>query len=272
MSNNTVVFIDSGIGGLPYFRWISTRVLNRGLVYIADNANFPYGEKTPETLINLATKLIRNLTARFNPELMVLSCNTLSVVALSSLRKRFSVPLVGVVPAVKPAAENTEKKSIGVIATGRTTRDGYLAELISHFASDCRVYPYAADELVSFIEKKILTASVREKEGACYPSVTFFREKGIDTLVLGCTHFIFLKEVFEKLLGPDVRVMDSVDGVGNQVLRLLAKDSAGNEARREKGIFYITADDPDSVYASYADHFGMRYGGALSVKEMSVPK
>ena len=265
MSKRPVLFLDSGVGGLPYYEWVMHRVYDRSLVYVADTEHFPYGDKPVETILSLAEELAVRIIESFDPALIVLSCNTLSVIALSMLRSRFPVPMVGVVPAVKPAAARSEKKRIGVIATKRTIEDVYLKQLIAEFASDCSVHPFADNGLVGFVETRILEADEEEKNNACAASVSYFKEAGIDALVLGCTHFIFLKNTFAGLLGGGVKVLDSVEGVGRQVLRLLiGDDHTGAEPGGRSAGLFVTSEAKGPFYRSLSSRFGIEYGGLLT--------
>ena len=141
-------------------------------------------------------------------------CNTISVSALASLRERFPfVPFIGTVPAIKLAASVTKNKKIGLLATNATVRDAYIRELEKGFASGCTIYSRGDAALVSFIERKFVTADEHEKIEAVMPAVGYFAEKGCDTIVLGCTHFTHLADIMQKAAGKNVSVVDSRDGV-----------------------------------------------------------
>ncbi|HUX19839.1 MAG TPA: aspartate/glutamate racemase family protein, partial [Spirochaetia bacterium] len=139
MAERPVVFYDSGIGGLPYLAWVRERRPDAHFIYVGDNEHFPYGEKTHEELRRIAVSVVGRILTRFDPQLVVVACNTASVVALAELRARYPVAFVGVVPAVKPAAERSRGRRIALLATTRTVGDAYSEKLIKEYASDCTV-------------------------------------------------------------------------------------------------------------------------------------
>ena len=139
MADDPIVFIDSGVGGLPYLEKARIYMPGENLVYVADNKNFPYGEKSAGQLKSIILMLIRKIVDKISPKLIVIACNTASVVALSLLREEFGIPFVGVVPAIKPAGEYSENGKIGLLATRKTVEDPYTDTLINEFASSCRV-------------------------------------------------------------------------------------------------------------------------------------
>ncbi len=137
MTPDPVAFLDSGVGGLPYLAHARKHLRGQRFVYVADRENFPYGEKSRPEIIEAALAVAGRLIEREHPRLVVVACNTMSVVALAELRARFHVPFVGVVPAVKPAASLSRKKRVGVLATRQTVEGDYLRNLIGQHASGC---------------------------------------------------------------------------------------------------------------------------------------
>lgn len=267
MDSRPVAFYDSGVGGLPYLSWVRERLPDERFIYVADNANFPYGEKRPHQLQEIATSVVATMISRFDPKLIVVACNTASVVALGTLRSAFSVPFVGVVPAVKPAAERSRARRIALLATTRTVGDAYSERLIQEFASDCTVVRIAGQALVAFIENEYLDAAPDQVKEAMEPAVASLGPERVDSLILGCTHFTFLDEEFKNQLGG-VEIIDSREGVGNQVFRLLdeldlkaAPRNGSSEA--PQAALYHTASD-NGRYLRYADFAGLSYGGLLA--------
>ena len=141
MTPEPVAFLDSGVGGLPYLAHARKHLHSERFVYVADRENFPYGEKSRTAIIAAALSVAGRLLEREHPRLVVVACNTMSVVALADLRARFPVPFVGVVPAVKPAASLSRRKRVGVLATRQTVEGDYLRNLIVQHASGCDVVP-----------------------------------------------------------------------------------------------------------------------------------
>lgn len=263
MSDNPIVFIDSGVGGLPYLEMAKESLPEQNFVYVADNKNFPYGEKSSRELTKIIIRLIESIVERLNPGLIVIACNTASVVALSTLRTKFGIPFVGVVPAIKPAVEYSGNGSIGLLATRKTVEDPYTDELIKNFASGCIVKKYAGIDLVEFVEKKYFSSSDKEKLQIVSEASNYFSGNNIDSLVLGCTHFVYLVEYFKEILGNSVDIIDSREGVVKQIIRLIKNDKALS-VRKNKDIFYMTGDNVEkNNYIKFAEKFDLLWGGTL---------
>ena len=222
------VFIDSGVGGIPYMTTLLQRAPEAECVYVADTANFPYGEKTHEQVVKCVTELVGKINSQFAPKVIVLACNTMSVNALDALRETFpDVKFVGTVPAIKLAASFSKKRRIGLLATKATCENPYNIELKNKFASDCTIINRPDPQLISFIEHNAFTASREECLKAVKPAVDFFRGQGCDAIILGCTHFLNFTDVFEEACQPDIKVVDSVDGVVRHSLEILDKEIEG---------------------------------------------
>lgn len=222
-----LVFMDSGIGGIPYLRWVRERRPDWQYIYVADNKYFPYGGRSTEELINRLIELTDLVIRQYSPDIIILACNTASVTALGALRAHFSIPFVGVVPAVKPAAECYGAGRIGVLATKGTVEGDYLKELICKFAPhtesvDC----IAASDLVDFVENKLITAGEEDIKQVIVPYLQEAQRREWSQMVLGCTHYIFLKPWFEKWKSPSLSIIDSTEGVGKRILSLLEKEGA----------------------------------------------
>ncbi len=262
MDNRPVGFIDSGIGGLHYLYSTKKLLPHEQMVYVADNAHFPYGNKTHDEIRRTVRATVKKLIAAENPKVIVIACNTASVVALANLREHFTVPFVGVVPAVKPAAERSKRRKIGVLATSRTVEDDYTAALIQDFASDCIVTRNHGSSLVDFVENRFLTADEEEIRKQVADAVKMFDHGGIDTLVLGCTHFTFLEPYFRELLGPEITVIDSRDGVSKRVVSILEERKMFGK-NRAGDLLYSTGPDVQEKYKMVAEKFSLSYAGVL---------
>ena len=146
------VFIDSGVGGIPYMMKLLEKKPDASCLYVADTANFPYGEKTHEEVVKCVSQLVKKIKSQFEPKVIVLACNTMSVNALEALRSEFSdVKFVGTVPAIKLAASVSKNRRIGLLATHATCENPYNIELKNKFASDCTIVNRADPQLISFI-------------------------------------------------------------------------------------------------------------------------
>jgi len=243
--------------------------------------HFPYGEKTVPEIIEYATAAVSRVIDMWHPETIVVACNTISVSALASLRERFPfVPFIGTVPAIKLAASVTKNKKIGLLATNATVCDAYIRELEKGFASGCTIYSRGDADLVSFIERKLVTADENEKMRAVMPAVDYFAEKGCDTIVLGCTHFTHLADIMQKAAGKNVSVVDSRDGVARRAIEV--HDNLINSKKESENIFTAAADFlsdvPDesffvtgvsddkakAYYRAFCKMLGIPFGGTLA--------
>ena len=275
------IFIDSGVGGIPYMTTLLQRAPEAECVYVADTANFPYGEKTHEQVVKCVTELVGKINLEFAPKVIVLACNTMSVNALEALRKTFpDVKFVGTVPAIKLAASLSRKRRIGLLATKATCENPYNIELKNKFASDCVIVNRPDPQLISFIEHNAFTASREECLKAVKPAVDFFRGQGCDAIILGCTHFLNFTDVFEEACKPDIKVVDSVDGVVRNSLEVLEGGVAGGEPPARRGSeqrsasvgetspsLYITGFrdiEEENQYNVLCSRFGIKFGGLLS--------
>lgn len=215
-------FLDSGTGGIPYMISLLKKMPEAKCVYLGDTLHFPYGEKTPEEVTKCAGEAISLIIKTWNPKVIVVACNTISVTALEDLRKLFpEISIIGTVPAIKLAAKITKNKRIGLLATNATVHHPYCQKLIEDFAADCFVSMRADPDLVNFVEKKYFEASEQERLDAVKPAADFFKSKNCDTVILGCTHFTHIFDEMKNACGGEIQVVDSRDGVANQAIRKL---------------------------------------------------
>ena len=270
------VFIDSGIGGIPYMTTLIKRAPEASCVYVADAANFPYGEKTHEQVVECVTALVKKICEQFDPAVIVVACNTMSVNALDVLRTKFpDVKFIGTVPAIKLAASVSEKRRIGLLATHATCENPYNIELKNKFAADCTLVNRPDPELISFIEHNAFTATRGECLKAVQPAVEFFREQNCDVIILGCTHFLNFTDVFEEACAPDIKVVDSVDGVVRHSLEVLeggvppvrrgSEQRSASEGETSPAL-YVTGFSDDSEkkqYETLCARFGLKFKGMI---------
>lgn len=249
-----VVFIDSGVGGLPYLWELRSRAPGQSLVYVADQQNFPYGTKSVEELQGLLHELLLEICRVWDPQIVVLACNTASVVGLEYLRAEFpEITFIGTVPAVKPAALNSVNRAIGVLSTTRTSQDPYLLDLIRRYAADCLVHITPLDPLVALVEsgQHRNPAVLRE---ILQPVIEEYQEAGIDRVVLGCTHFIHADAELARLFGPGISLVDSRKGVINRVMSFLRKispaieDDEAPETGHAPWLYHRGRGNPGAVY------------------------
>ncbi|HKT38043.1 MAG TPA: glutamate racemase [Ktedonobacterales bacterium] len=201
---------DSGVGGLTILHDLLRELPAERYIYFGDTGNCPYGVRSQREIQQLSIAAGRQLIER-GAKIIVVACNTASVSALAELRavlgQEFGIPFVGVVPAVKPAAEHTRTRKIGVAATEASARGDYLKRLIAEHAPGIEVLAVGCPRLVTLAEAGILEGP--EAETAVREYIEPMLRAGIDQLVLGCTHFPAMRSVFERVAGPEVEVIDS---------------------------------------------------------------
>jgi glutamate racemase len=271
-----IVILDSGVGGLPYLLTARSSLPEEDFVYVADRAGFPYGTKAREEVRDLVVRLVDGLVEAYDPKAIVIACNTASQAALAAVRKANpGLPIVGTVPAVKPAAEHTRSLVIGVMATAGAVEDPYLDELVARHASGVRVLREAAQELVAFVEKRSVDASPEERLEIVSPFARRLVEAGADEIVLACTHFLHLRDDIARAAGSGVEVIDSRSGVVKRLKQVLTdcgllrdgEDERAGLAGREGGLFLLTgASAPEAVYGRFAAAFGLAEPRAFAVR------
>ncbi|NWO07801.1 MAG: glutamate racemase [Alteromonadaceae bacterium] len=256
-----VLVFDSGVGGLSVARCIHQYRPDAELVYLADNARFPYGDLAEPVVVERCCHLIGRALEETPCDVIVVACNTASTVALPALRAQTDVPVVGVVPAVKPAAASTENHRIGVLATPATIQRPYLDELIDRFAKDCEVVRLGLPELVRWAEDRV--AGKTPPQDDVYRVLRPLRDAGVDTVVLGCTHYPLLLPWLQAAL-PQVRHwVDSGPAIARRVDDLLARAgfvAMANRATADKGAVvkvHFTGVEPANLDRFIAD-LGLR--------------
>jgi glutamate racemase len=257
MDKRPVVFLDSGIGGIPYCREFAARNPEESLVYLADRRNFPYGRRSREELLDILRALTAELVSREDPKIVVLACNTASVSALSFLREHFpALIFVGAVPAVKPAVLGTKTGRIGVLGTERTVNDPYIAELAAGYGAGCEVISLAAPELVDFVEYRWAAAGEGERRRVLRPYLGRFRAAGADGLVLGCTHFLFLLKEFREEGAPDITIYQSVEGITRRIESLLDEGALRSGAPPFRRFYVRRGGETSSSWEALAGGLG----------------
>lgn len=219
MAEAPIGVFDSGVGGLTVLREIRTLLPQESLLYVADSGHVPYGEKSAEFIRERCRAIAEFLLAR-DAKALVLACNTATVAAVADLRQLYpQLPIVAMEPAVKPAAAATRSGVVGVLATTGTLKSARFAALLDQFASDVRVVTQPCPGLVELIEAGDLDSPVLQ--GLLRSYVEPLLAAGCDTLILGCTHYPFLKPLLSHWLGPSISLIDTGAAVARQLQRLL---------------------------------------------------
>ena len=246
-----LLFFDSGVGGLSVLA--STRALlpNAPFIYAADSAAFPYGTRSEAEIAARVPALLGRLVERFRPRLAVIACNTASTIALDVVRAALDIPVVGTVPAIKPAAEMSRTRVIGVLGTEATVRQPYVDVLAARFAADCTVIRHGSPQLVTLAEAKLAGAPVPPGavRAAIAPMLAAPRGSEIDVIVLACTHFPLLAEEIAAAC-PGVALVDGGPGIARRIA-YLTQGQPWPDAP-PPGIAIFTAPPRATLRASYA--------------------
>lgn len=229
-----ILVFDSGLGGLTIWQGIRQRLPDISCHYLFDNAAFPYGELDEQTLLDRVCGLIEPLSRELDVDLVVIACNTASTLVLEPLRQLLRIPVVGVVPAIKPAAALSQIKHIGLLATPATVERPYTDRLIEQFARHCRVTRLGLSRLVTMAEQKLLGIPVDLDELASL--LQPFRN-GPDVVVLGCTHFPLLRAELQAVLASHVSLLDSASAIAERVAWWLREKTDSDGATQ--GNYYL---------------------------------
>jgi glutamate racemase len=238
-SNNAPIGIfDSGVGGLSVLRAIRAQMPEEEVLYLGDQGHVPYGPRPLEEVRAFSDEITRFLLAH-GAKLVVVACNSASAAALPYLRQTFPhVPFVGMEPAVKRAAEQTCSGVVGVLATSATFQGALYTSMIERFAQDITVLQHTCPGLVEQIEKGALDGA--ETEAILRQALLPMLEKGVDTVVLGCSHYPFVMPLIKQIVGENVQMIDPAPAVARQVRRVLQEGGLCHPARAQAPVTYYT--------------------------------
>ncbi len=222
-------------------------------VYLGDTAHFPYGEKSREEVIECSCSAVSRMIEKWQPKTVVIACNTISVTALDEMRRRFDIPIIGTVPAIRLASRVSRNKRIGLLATNISVNHPYTLKLIQDFAHECTVVSRGDPELIAFIEKHYFESTKEQVFEAIRPSLEFFKENNCDTIILGCTHFTHLAEEYAQAAGKNILVIDSRDGVSNQAIKVRFGEQESSHKTVSPDIDYSTLPEDMSFFVSSLD-------------------
>lgn len=221
-ASSPILMFDSGFGGLTVLAALRETLPDAPVIYAADLAGLPYGEKTEAEVAARVAGLLGRMSERYAPRLACIACNTASTIALGMVRDVLEIPIVGTVPAIKPAAAITKSGTIGLLGTAATIRQRYVDDLEAKFASGKRLIRHAAPELVLAAEALLRNESVDDGVFQRAVDGLFDQSNGeqIDTVVLACTHFPLVEDRLQKVAGPDIAFIDGAHGIARQISRL----------------------------------------------------
>ena len=233
-----ILLFDSGVGGLSVLAELRRALPDAPVIYAADNAGLPYGDKSEAEIAARVAGLLGRMAERYRPRLACIACNTASTIALGMVREVLSIPIVGTVPAIKPAAALTRTGTIGLLGTAATIRQVYVDRLQAEFAADKRLLRAAAPGLVGAAEAKLRGEPVDPR--ACAEAAAALRGQpggdAIDTVVLACTHFPLLAEELAAAFGPGIRFVDGAAGIARRIA-VLCQGQGFARARGDFAVF-----------------------------------
>ena len=255
-----ILVLDSGIGGLTVLREARVLMPERGFVYIADDAGFPYGGWEEQALKERLIKLFAALIAEHDPEICVVACNTAFTLAGADLRAAFpGMTFVGTVPAIKPAAERTRSGLVSVLATPGTVKRAYTRDLIQSFAGQCHVRLVGSENLARMAEAYIRGETVSDAAVLDEISPCFVEKDGhkTDIVVLACTHYPFMANIFRRLAPWPVDWLDPAEAIARRARSLVPQ--AADAVHPEEGDFAVfTSGNPDFSTRRLMQGFGLR--------------
>lgn len=237
----TIVVFDSGLGGLTVLSPIRALLPQARLVYVADDAGFPYGGRSEQELLARVEAVIGQVVVQYAPDLVVIACNTASTLVLPQLRARFELPIVGTVPAIKPAAEQSRNRCIAILATEGTAKRDYTRALIDEFASNCKVVIHSPPALAPRAEGWLRGEPLDEQALLADIAPCFIAVDGVrtDTVVLGCTHYPLLLDAMTRIAPWPVTWIDPGPAIARRVAQLLG-EAAGKAMKREGPNLFVS--------------------------------
>jgi glutamate racemase len=253
-----LLVFDSGVGGLSVLAPIRALLPRAPIVYVADNAGYPYGTKSAGEIEARVPALLGRMSERFDPELIVIACNTASTIALDAVRAALDVPIVGTVPAIRPAAERSRTRVIGVLGTHATVRQPYVDRLSEEFASDCLVLRHGSADLVDLAEAKLRgeQPGLDRYRAALAGLLAQPEGKRIDTVVLACTHFPLVAEELAAAAPRPLCFVDGKEGIARRTAWLLRDRTWPSKAPENHALFTRRTPALDAYRAGLA-RFGI---------------
>lgn len=256
---NPIGLFDSGVGGTSTWKEINKLLPAENTLYLADRKNAPYGEKSQEEIIQLSVKNTEFLLAK-GCKLIVIPCNTATTNAIAHLRAHYKIPFIGIEPAIKPAALQTQTKTVGVLATKSTLASSLFHNTSQKFASGITILKQEGTGLVELVEAGKENSA--EARSLLKKYIDPMLEQGIDCLVLGCTHYLYLLPLLQELLPKKVAIIEAGEAVARQTKAVLAKNGLlADDSQATKHVFYSNAGtdvlqrlvEGPGVEVSYAD-------------------
>lgn len=244
MNPQPIGVFDSGVGGLSVLREIRALLPHEDVLYVADSAHVPYGDKPP-AFVRARSMALSQFLLDQGAKAIVIACNTATAIAIADLRAHFAVPIVGMEPAVKPASTHSRTRCIGVLATSGTLASDKFASLLARFGRDVEVHVQPCSGLVEQVERGALNSDATRALVEKY--VTPLARRGVDTIVLGCTHYPFLRPVIAEFAGANVSIIDPNPAVARELRRQLERSHLRAPADHPGTEKFWTSAEPSSV-------------------------
>lgn len=254
MKENPIGIFDSGLGGLTVLKEIARLLPYESTVYLGDTARVPYGNKSKDTIVRYSFENARFLL-RHHIKLLVIACNTASAFALEEIRSALPIPVIGVIePGAKAATAATRTGRVGIIGTEGTIKSGAYCSAIKALAPDVKTFTQACPMFVPLAEEGWTDNSIAIDTAAMY--LAPLKKFGIDTLVLGCTHYPLLKRTIAKVMGPGVKLIDSAEAAAQEVRRTLAENGIANGQNTAPSRRFYVTDSPERFLKVGKTFFG----------------
>lgn len=228
---------DSGVGGISIYKILKEGIQNTQFLYFADQKHFPYGEKS-ETQIQQFAEEITTFLIDKGATMVVIACNSATISAIKYLRTKFTIPFIGTVPAVKPAAQITRSGKIAVLLTHAASNGYAYQELVSQWTEGVQVFAVQIPKVVHLVENDLM--EIPDSKTYLFKQLDDLEKLGVDTIVLGCTHFIFLRSIIEEQYGHRFNLMDPSVGVMNQAKKIY--ETIPRKEENGKDYFYTSGD------------------------------
>jgi glutamate racemase len=254
MRDDPVGIFDSGVGGLSVWQEINSLLPDESVIYYADNANCPYGEKTQDEVIRYSTHATQTLVER-GCKIIVVACNTATSMAIDSLRTAFDVPFVGIVPAVKPAATNSKTGVIAILATAGTLKSRKFNETMKQFSGNTEVITVESGELVDIVENGLQGTKLSDEILRKY--INPLIEKNIDHIVLGCTHFPFLIDDIRTIVGESVILDNPAPAIAKRTKFILESKKLTAPAGNKPQIRFFASGDISTLKNMVENRFNV---------------
>lgn len=253
LNERPIAVFDSGVGGISVLKHIHALLPNEQLLYVADSKHAPYGNKTPQEIQSRCFEIADFLIAK-DAKVLVVACNTATAAAIDALRTRYTLPIIGMEPAVKSAAAATKNGIIGVLATTGTLKSAQFAALLESYGRNVEVVTQACVGLVECIERgELNTANTRELiRQYCAPLLA----EGADTIVLGCTHYPFVRDVIADIVGKEIILIDTGAAVAKQLKRQLEENDLLSERQQVSQVRFWTNSEATNAQQVIAQLWG----------------